>query len=148
MIGPMFSGPRVLIFAVCAHLAVLGGASALGARAQQPVDSDGWLLPATAAAEVNPITLTPAVLAKGKDLFKSKCQKCHGVTGKGNGPDADPDHSPGDLTDGKRASRNPDGVLFYKIWNGRSKPKMPAQKTDISREDVWTIVHYIKTLRQ
>ena len=133
---------------VSTNLVVLIGAMTVRAGAQQPADSDGWQLPPSAASETNPIALTPAILAKGKDLFKSKCQKCHGVTGKGNGPDADPQHSPGDLTDSKRASRNPDGVLFYKIWNGRPKPKMPAQKTDISREDVWTIVHYIKTLRQ
>jgi mono/diheme cytochrome c family protein len=116
--------------------------------AQQPADSDGWQLPAGAAAETNPVVVTPAVLAKGKDLYKSKCQKCHGPNGKGDGPDADRDHKPGDLTDGKRASRNPDGVMFYKVWNGRSKPKMPAFKTDISRADVWTVIQYVKTLRQ
>ena len=31
-----------------------------------------------------------------------------------------------DLTVARRAARNPDGVVFYKIWNGRQKPKMPA----------------------
>ncbi|MEO8481847.1 MAG: c-type cytochrome [Acidobacteriota bacterium] len=116
--------------------------------AQQPEDSDGWQLPTGAAAEANPVPVTPAALAKGKDLYKSKCQKCHGPSGKGDGPDADKDHKPGDLTDSKRASRNPDGVMFYKIWNGRSKPKMPAFKTDISRADVWTVIGYVKTLRQ
>lgn len=120
----------------------------LRARVQEPGDSEGWQIPAAAAAEVNPVAATPAVLAKGKEIFKAKCQKCHGVTGQGNGPEADPAHSPGDLTDGKRASRNPDGVMFYKIWNGRSKPKMPALKTDISRQDVWTVIAYVKTLRR
>jgi hypothetical protein len=29
--------------------------------------------------------------------------------------------------DGRTSSlRNPDGVMFYKIWNGRAKPRMPA----------------------
>jgi mono/diheme cytochrome c family protein len=119
---------------------------AVGAEPQN--GSDGWQIPRNAASEVNPVTPTPTILAKGHDLFKAKCQRCHGATGVGNGPDADPEQSPGDLTDASRASRNPDGVLFYKIWNGRSKPKMPAFKTDISRDEVWTIVHYIKTLRK
>jgi mono/diheme cytochrome c family protein len=110
--------------------------------------SDGWQIPAGAADEQSPIQPTPDVLAKGKAIFKSKCQRCHGATGVGNGPDADPDHSPGDLTDGKRASRNPDGVMFYKVWNGRAKPKMPAFKTDISRTEVWTVIQFVKTLRQ
>jgi hypothetical protein len=39
-------------------------------------------------------------------------------------------------------------VVFYKIWNGRAKPKMPAMETDVSRADVWKIVHYLKTLRR
>ena len=38
--------------------------------------------------------------------------------------------------------------MFYKIWNGRRDPKMPAFKTDISREDVWTVIQYVKTLRR
>lgn len=110
--------------------------------------TDGWRISRDAATAVNPIPLTPAHLTKGQELFKSKCQRCHGSTGIGNGPDADPEHSPGDLTDASRAARNPDGVLFDKIWNGRTTPKMPAFKTDISRADVWAIVHYIKTLRK
>jgi mono/diheme cytochrome c family protein len=128
--------------------ALLTGAGVVRAIAQEPAESDGWQIPASAAAEPNPVAPTPAVIAKGKEIFKAKCQRCHGVTGKGNGPDAEPEHSPGDLTDAKRASRNPDGVMFYKIWNGRVKPKMPALKTDISRTDVWTVIQYIKTLRQ
>ena len=109
---------------------------------------DGWQIPQIAASETNPVAGGDAAVAKGKSLYKSKCQRCHGVTGKGDGPEADPDHLPGDLTDGSRAARNPDGVLFYKMWNGRRKPKMPAFSTDLSREDVWTLVHYVKTLRK
>lgn len=110
--------------------------------------SDRWQIPATAATEANPVAVSDAVLAKGKQLFKSKCQRCHGPQGTGDGPDADPDAKPDDLTDGSRAARNPDGVLFYKMWNGRGKPKMPAFSTDLSREEVWTLVHYVKTLRK
>ena len=109
---------------------------------------DGWQIPQSAASETNPVPGGDAAVVKGKGLYKSKCQRCHGVAGKGDGPEADPDHMPSDLTDGSRAARNPDGVLFYKMWNGRRKPKMPAFSTDLSREDVWTLVHYLKTLRK
>src|SRR5262245_33095538 len=61
---------------------------------------------------------------------------------------ADPSTPAADLTDGGRAARNPDGVMFYKIWNGRAKPKMPAMKADIARADVWKLVHYVKSLRR
>jgi hypothetical protein len=39
-------------------------------------------------------------------------------------------------------------VLFYKIWNGRAKPKMPAMNADIMRADVWRVIHDVKTLRK
>jgi mono/diheme cytochrome c family protein len=53
-----------------------------------------------------------------------------------------------DLTNPKRAARNPDGTVFYKIWNGRKKPKMPAQKDELTKDQVWQIVSYAQTLRQ
>ena len=91
--------------------------------------SDGWQIPEGAATEPNPEPLTPASLTRGQSLYKAKCQRCHGLDGTGHGPDSDPDHPAADLTDGRRASRNPDGVIFYKIWNGRAKPKTPARWT-------------------
>ena len=113
-----------------------------------PDPSDGWQIPEGAATEPNPEPLTAASLTKGQSLYKAKCQRCHGVDGAGHGPESDPDHPAGDLTDGRRASRNPDGVMFYKVWNGRGRPKMPAFKTELLREDVWTVIQYIKTLRK
>ena len=130
-----------------ALLVFLISATPLSAYAEGSGPSDGWLIPVTAAKEASPISATPAAIAKGKEIFLAKCRRCHGATGKGNGPEADPEHPPGDLTDASRASRNPDGVVFYKIWNGRAKPKMPALKSDMSRDEAWTVVHYIKTLR-
>jgi mono/diheme cytochrome c family protein len=132
-------------------------AAALASAVQQAPPSDsapagggkGWTIPAGAAQEPNPLTSSPEVLAKGKELFEKRCQKCHGKTGKGDGPDADPDEPPDDLTDASRASRNPDGVMFYKVWNGRKSPKMPSFKTEgLSKDEVWTVVTYAKSLRQ
>jgi mono/diheme cytochrome c family protein len=116
--------------------------------AQAPAGSDGWHIPESAATELNPQPANASVLAKGQSLYKARCQGCHGADGSGHGPDADPNHPAGNLTDSRAAARNPDGVLFYKIWNGRSKPKMPAMKADLTREDVWVVVQYVKTLRK
>ena len=115
---------------------------------QAPDESKGWVIPERAAMVSNPELLNAAALARGQGLYKAKCQRCHGAEGAGHGPEADPDHPAGDLTDRRAAARNPDGVLFYKIWNGRAKPKMPAMKADITPADVWTLVHYVKTLRK
>jgi mono/diheme cytochrome c family protein len=114
----------------------------------QPANPDTWQIPLDAAGEKSPLAVDDKVLASGHEIFKAKCQRCHGPEGRGDGPDADMDHMPGDLTDSTRAEKNPDGILFYKVWNGRRKPKMPAFKTEMTREEVWTVVEYVKTLRK
>jgi mono/diheme cytochrome c family protein len=109
---------------------------------------NGWQILENAGAEQNPVKPTPESLADGKRIYQKHCQRCHGSAGIGDGPDADPNERPDDLTDPGRAVRNPDGVMFYKIWNGRKKPHMPGFKDDLSDEDVWTVINYIKTLRK
>ena len=123
-------------------------ASTWSSRLPERGQSDGWQIPQDAATEISPLPETADRIARGRDLYEDKCRRCHGPSGAGKGPDADPDDPPGDLTDGSRASRNPDGVMFYKIWNGRNDPEMPAFKTDLTREDVWTVIQYVKTLRR
>jgi mono/diheme cytochrome c family protein len=109
----------------------------------------GWTIPPTAQEEKNPLNGDPKALETGKALFDKKCKRCHGPGGKGDGPDADPDHQEDmDLTVARRAARNPDGVVFYKVWNGRQKPKMPALSKEMSKDQVWAIVSYVQTLRQ
>jgi mono/diheme cytochrome c family protein len=122
--------------------------AAIGSAGEAPTASSGWGIPEAAAAERSPLTASAADLAKGQGLYRTKCHSCHGADGSGHGPDSDPSHPAGDLTDGRAALRNPDGVLFYKIWNGRAKPKMPAMKLDLTRDDVWRLVTYVKTLRK
>lgn len=109
----------------------------------------GWTLPPTAEEEKNPLAGDAKAVAAGRELFMKTCKRCHGPGGKGDGPDADPDSMQDmDLTPARRASRNPDGVVFYKIWNGRTKPKMPAQRDELTKEQVWQIVSYVQTLRE
>ena len=136
------------LFTVFAGICLIAAVGAVRATTQATDGSDGWRIPQGAAVEGNPEPIGPAALAKGRSLYKAKCQRCHGADGSGRGPEADPDHPPADLTDARRASRNPDGVMFYKIWNGRARPKMPGMKADIGRADVWMIVHFVKTLRK
>jgi mono/diheme cytochrome c family protein len=111
--------------------------------------SGGWALPADAETKKSPLTADAKVLAAGKSVFKSKCEKCHGPNGLGDGPDADPDHQEDmDLTKASRAAKNPDGVMFYKVSNGRKSPKMPAFKEQLNEEQIWSVVAYAKSLRK
>jgi mono/diheme cytochrome c family protein len=137
----------------CALLAAVPMVAIAAARWQhqhaENDDLEGWTVPANAAEEKNPIAVTPQTLAAGRALFQKNCRRCHGPKGVGDGPDADPDHMADmDLTNPKRAANNPDGVIFHKVWNGRQDPKMPAFKEELSREQVWTIVAYVQTLRK
>ena len=134
---------RVFVWVFC-----VAGASlvfVLGAKAQ---DTAGWSVPPTGAAEKNPLTINEATIAAGKRLFNDRCAKCHGLRGKGDGPDGDESfHEQMDLTVAARAARNPDGVVFYKIWNGRSSARMPALSKELTKDQVWQIVAYVQTLR-
>jgi len=118
-------------------------------QAEPPSRPGGWTIPQNAADEKNPLAGDQNALATGKQLYEKTCKKCHGPGGKGDGPDADPDAQQDmDLTVARRAARNPDGVIFYKVFNGRKKPKMPAQKDNLSKDQIWAIVTYVQTLRE
>ena len=120
------------------------------AAQDQAANPNGWTLPANANDEKNPFAGDAKAVAAGKELFLKNCKRCHGPGGLGDGPDADPDSAPDmDLTVAKRAARNPDGVVFYKIWNGRKKPKMPAFKNEgLTQDQAWQIVTFVQTLRK
>jgi mono/diheme cytochrome c family protein len=53
-----------------------------------------------------------------------------------------------DLTNAKRAARNPDGVVYYKVLNGRKKPKMPAFKDELTEQQIWAVVAHVQNLRK
>ena len=125
------------------------GATVVKTTAQQaPRNPNGWDLPAEADQEKNPLAGDEKAVADGKQLFEKNCKRCHGPGGLGDGPDADPDATDNDLTNPKRADRNDDGTVFYKVSNGRKKPKMPAFKEELNEQQIWTVVTYVQSLRK
>ncbi len=115
----------------------------------QPKPPSGWQLPPDAETTKSPLSVDEKVLAAGRAIFRDKCQRCHGPGGHGDGPDADPDvREDMDLTNPKRADQNPDGVIYYKVSNGRRRPKMPAFKEELKPEQIWSVVAYVQTLRK
>ena len=136
---------------IAAGALVLAGGIRIAAT-QAPKDTTksgtGWTIPADANTEKNPVAGDADAAQAGKQLFNSNCKRCHGPGGKGDGPDADPEYQEDmDLTNPARASKNPDGVVFYKVWNGRQKPKMPPFKDKLTKDQVWQIVSFVQTLR-
>jgi mono/diheme cytochrome c family protein len=147
IIQPVVGGSTVRTRLCLPGLAAVLWLAAVGFAAAES-QASGWTIPSTAVDEKNPIAVTDATLVAGRRLFRQHCQRCHGPQGKGNGSDADPKYKTEmDLTNPARADRNPDGVVFHKIWNGRSKPKMPAFKDTLTPEQVWTLVGYVQSLR-
>ena len=141
---------RSLAAIVLFALSLTAVAIAAKQPSQEPAKSaSGWQLPPEAAATKNPLTVDAKLLATGKSIFKDNCQKCHGASGKGDGPDADPDAQEDmDLTRADRAAKNPEGVMFFKVSNGRKKPKMPAFKEQLSDDEIWSVVAYARTFRK
>lgn len=137
------------MFAACGVVLQMSGVAAATIDVGQTTSGTGWQLPPDADTKKSPLQVDDKVLATGKSIFKNKCTKCHGPGGLGDGPDADPEHSEDmDLTNPKRADRNVDGVVFYKVWNGRRRPKMPAFSEELSEQQVWSVVAYVQTLRK
>ena len=133
-------------FAVSARQTTTSTATTTQAAPTHP--TTGWTLPPKADDEKNPLAGDDNAVASGKELYAKTCKRCHGPGGKGDGPDADADAMQDmDLTVARRAARNSDGIVFYKVWNGRAKPKMPAQKNDLTQDQVWQIVSYVQTMR-
>ena len=132
-----------------AGLAILAAAVSIRTVEAAPPQATRWTIPAGGAEEKNPLPINEATLAAGKKLFAAKCQRCHGAEGKGDGPDADAKYAATqDLTSAARAARNTDGQVFYKIWNGRSNPKMPVFSEEMTKEQVWAVVAYVQSLRK
>jgi mono/diheme cytochrome c family protein len=106
----------------------------------------GWTIPAGAEKEVSPVKPSADVLKRGKTIFDARCARCHGPEGKGDGKESDPSNPAADLTDPFRADLNPDGVMFHRIASGKT-PVMPAFKSQLTPEEIWTVVEYAKSLR-
>jgi outer membrane protein OmpA-like peptidoglycan-associated protein len=105
---------------------------------------------------INPIKKSPAVLAEGKVKYDIYCAVCHGKKGLGNGSIIELEDENGDKTgeDGPYTAIPPsyetrlpglsDGEMFYSITYGKNM--MGGYFTQVSTEDRWKLLHYIKDM--
>ena len=103
-----------------------------------------WHAPEEANKLKNPVPADKASLTAAKSIYLEKCAQCHGEGGKGDGPEA-PMYSvqPADFTDAHMMGEMTEGEIFWKISEGR-KP-MPAFKLQLSEEQRWQLVNYVRT---
>jgi len=97
---------------------------------------------------VNPVPVNAETLAKGKEQYTIFCINCHGVLGDGKGYlytsqrfPAQPTSLIGDLVKNK-----PDGELFHVITLGSLSGLMGAHGSQISPENRWKIINYVRGL--
>ncbi len=82
--------------------------------------------------------------------YKELCVKCHGVSGKGDGPEAKTlNPKPANYTDCKKMTADSDQVLFNIIKNGsqsvgRSK-EMPPWKEALGDDEIHDLVKYVRS---
>ena len=107
------------------------------------------------AARDAPAAATPEMLERGTAVYKRLCAICHGETGNGLGPLAEPlDPKPRDFTAGKfkfrttlPASIPTDLDIYGTITKGIPGTSMPSFAA-LPKEDRWALTHYVKTFAE
>ncbi|HEV8581601.1 MAG TPA: cytochrome c [Thermoanaerobaculia bacterium] len=92
----------------------------------------------------NPFPPSPAVLARGQRVYQTFCAVCHGETGAGDGPLIPKFPNPPSYTSA-RLLQMPDGQIFHVITRGSGM--MPAYAGQISPDDRWKAVRYVRRLQ-
>lgn len=105
---------------------------------------DSWKVPEDARKRKNPSNVTEAGISAAREIYKDQCAKCHGETGKGDGPESFMYKTkPSDFTDARVMNAMTDGEIFYEISEGR-RP-MPMFKQRLSEEQRWQLVNFLRT---
>jgi putative copper export protein/mono/diheme cytochrome c family protein len=110
---------------------------------------DLLLVPAFPTSYAHSTGGTPESVARGAVLFAARCVACHGAEGRGDGPEAGKQPvPPADLT-AAHLLDHPEGDLFWWITHGMigpdGTPSMPAIGADLSDDDAWALVDYIRS---
>ena len=109
-----------------------------------PQQTAPWPVPDNYKAMKNPVTFDKSVAAS---LYSTHCKSCHGKEGLGDGPKAAQLDTPSGDFSTEAFHKQSDGALFYKTLKGRDD--MPSfEKKLPDPEDIWQLVHYIRTFAE
>ena len=96
---------------------------------------------------VNPFPPTAHSLDTGQRVYAQNCQSCHGVAGRGDGPQA-AGLNPPPLDLVVHAPLHSDGALFGFIENGIPGTAMPPLGGKLTDEEIWHVINYIRTFEE
>ena len=100
--------------------------------------------------------ITPDRVKAGQDVFaRVQCWKCHGVTGRGNGPSASTLQDdlgnpikPYNFHDETRFKCGTSDTDLYKIFmTGLDGTPMPSWSDNIKPDEAWDLVFYLRSLQ-
>jgi mono/diheme cytochrome c family protein len=100
--------------------------------------------PKTAVKLKNPFPSDQYSLERGKHSYQIDCIRCHGKEGKGDGTKSDKVSLVVSDLGSDIIQKQTDGELFWKI----SEARRPMPLTDITDDQRWDIVNYIRTFNK
>ena len=128
------------------------GTVARGMLQENPVLFTGTTDGDTMWVETIPVSVTRDLMDRGQDRFNVFCAPCHGLSGNGNGPVniraaelAEGTWTPPTDVATETVAAQPAGQIYNTIKNGIRN--MPAYGPQISPEDRWAIVAYVRAIQ-
>jgi hypothetical protein len=93
----------------------------------------------------NPLPFSREVIAKGKEKYETYCSPCHGYYGKGDSRLNGQFPNPPTLHSEKIRNWG-DGNIYHVIVNGQNV--MPSYAKQLSKDERWAIIHYLRVLQR
>lgn len=94
---------------------------------------------------LNPLPVNKKVLERGQVAYDSNCAACHGPFGLSNNYLTEAYAKPPSLQSDKIVEWS-DGQIYHVIVNGQNR--MPSYAKQVSRDDRWALVHYIRAMQR
>jgi mono/diheme cytochrome c family protein/uncharacterized membrane protein len=99
-----------------------------------------------AAILVNPLPRDEQILERGRKLFNIRCSVCHGATGDGVSTlTVAYGAKPANLIS-QQFRDDPDGKVYWVITKGKNS--MPSYAADLSPDERWAVIHYVRALQR
>ena len=99
-----------------------------------------------ASALGNPLPRTEPVLKQGRQAYDTVCAVCHGLLANGE-PSLTSAYGakPANLV-AEKIRNYSDGMIHFVIMNGKNA--MPSYASDLTQDERWAVVHYLRALQR
>lgn len=135
---------RRIVFVMLVGIVMLTACGGNGSSSSGSGDEPLATVPTEYAGLTNPLGADTA--DSGAEVFKTNCQMCHGAEGHGDGPAGQAlDPQPRNLAE--LQTKAGDDFLFWRISEGKPGTSMVAWKGILSKEQIWQVVSFIRTLK-